>query len=79
MELAKVLAIFTDGPSPNAVLQIDHICVERLLHSLDQCIMPESKVYTLSDAGLDTPESLRRRLAEGGSMKPTASIRQSVL
>jgi hypothetical protein len=70
MEITKALAIFTDGPVPNAVLQIDHICVERLSHALNRCIMPENKVYTLWDAGLDTPESLRRRLAEGGSIRP---------
>jgi len=71
MELSKALPVFIQGSLPNAVLQIDHICLERASHSLRECILPESRVYTSLDATLDTPEELRLRLAAGKPAKPT--------
>jgi hypothetical protein len=70
MELSKALPVFIQGPLPDAVLQVDHICVERAGHSLRECILPESRVYTSLDAALDTPEELRLRLEASKAAKP---------
>lgn len=70
MELSKALAVFVEGPLPTALLQNDHICFERVIHSMKECILPEDRVYTLSDAEFDTPDALRQRLASGGPVKP---------
>jgi hypothetical protein len=66
MHLRQAIAIFRDRDS-NVILQEDHICVERAIHSLEQCLLPESKVYTRLDAAFDTPEVLRQRLCAGAS------------
>jgi hypothetical protein len=66
MDLLEALAIFVRDSDSNAILQVDHICIEQAIHTLEQCLLPEGKVYTRLDAAFDTPEALRQRLCAGG-------------
>ncbi len=47
----------------------DHICDRD--HPAGECPYSDSAKYTKMDALLDTPETLERRLLNGGPLKPT--------
>jgi hypothetical protein len=71
MDLSRAFVIIVEEGLPNATLQEDHVCTERVIHTLKECILPRNRVYTLSDASLDTPDALRGRLRAGKAVKPT--------
>jgi hypothetical protein len=74
MELFQALPILQRLYAPlfkdmNLRISDDHICDRD--HAVGQCPYPDSAKYTKSDALLDTPETLERRLLRGGPLKPS--------
>jgi hypothetical protein len=50
-------------------LQTDHICNVETPHTRP-CSLPDSAIYTLFDAMLDTSQTLTDRVTKGGVLKP---------
>jgi hypothetical protein len=71
MDLSDALLILRQYPDRfgEVFLQADHICNVETPHTRP-CSLPDSAIYTLFDAMLDTEQTLTERLAKVGLLKP---------